>query len=182
MKQPRIVIAEDELAYDSVLFSREHSHYLRNVLRLKPGAAVRAVFRGTAYIVRLGDSDQGRLLGAVERVNALPQPESGLVIAFACVRPGPLEEILRHGTEVGVDRFIPLVTNRTSRRPVGSKDRWRTIVESACAQCGRGGGHKLDQTNRPAPGGVEHRGETWRYRYRRDGHQLERSGGKGLLT
>ncbi len=44
---------------------------------------------------------------------------------------------MRHSTELGVSRLIPLVSMRTSRKPQGRKDRWISIVKSAAQQCGR---------------------------------------------
>jgi 16S rRNA (uracil1498-N3)-methyltransferase len=48
-----------------------------------------------------------------------------------------VEEILRHGTELGVSLFVPVISGRSNRKPHEKKDRWNTIVESASAQCGR---------------------------------------------
>ena len=60
-----------------------------------------------------------------------------IVLAFSCVRPGPVEEILRHATELGVSRLVPLISSRTTRRPKERKDRWISIVRAAAAQSGR---------------------------------------------
>ncbi len=148
MKHRRLLISSDEISTHGVLFSREHSHYLRNVLRLKSGAEIQVICGNTAYLVRVGEVDQGRVRGEIGNARALCDPGGEeVVMAFAGVRPGPMEEILRHGTELGVHRFIPLVTRRTTRRPAASKDRWRTIVESACAQCGRS---RVPQVEDPA--------------------------------
>jgi len=48
-----------------------------------------------------------------------------------------MDEILRHGTELGVSRFIPLLSHRCNRKPREKKDRWETIVAAAAAQSGR---------------------------------------------
>jgi 16S rRNA (uracil1498-N3)-methyltransferase len=50
--------------------------------------------------------------------------------------------ILRQGTELGVQRFIPMVTRRSVSRPEGSQfnhkqDRWLKILVEACRQSGR---------------------------------------------
>jgi len=48
-----------------------------------------------------------------------------------------MDEILRHGTELGVSRFVPLLSERSNRKPNERKDRWETVVAAAAAQSGR---------------------------------------------
>lgn len=76
----------------------------------------------------------GRVLNFCEKVESLPINVS---LAFGCVRPGPMEEIIRHGTELGVTNFFPLILEHSNRRPATSSSRWTNIAESACAQSGR---------------------------------------------
>lgn len=89
------------------------------------------------YLVRLTRCDRGGVRGEAMEARS-PQPlDPVITLAFGCVRPGPFQEILRHGTELGVSRFVPILSSRTSRRPEGEKPRWRAVVESASAQSGR---------------------------------------------
>ncbi len=60
-----------------------------------------------------------------------------ITLAFGCVRPGPFQEILRHGTELGVRRFVPVLARRTVRRPERRKERWEHVIASAASQSGR---------------------------------------------
>jgi 16S rRNA (uracil1498-N3)-methyltransferase len=48
-----------------------------------------------------------------------------------------VDEILRHATELGVSRFVPLISSRTTRRPAERKERWISIISTAAAQSGR---------------------------------------------
>ncbi len=63
--------------------------------------------------------------------------QAEIILAFGCVRPGPFEQILRHGTELGVTVFIPVITARVNRKPEYRKERWDSVIRSAVAQCGR---------------------------------------------
>ncbi len=138
MKKRRVVISHEELSPEGVLFSRAHSHYLSNVLRLGTGAEIIALCGRNEYLVRVKDLENGRLRGESTITRVLPDPGSvPVILAFGCVRHGPFEEILRHGTELGVSCFVPIMTRRTTRRPEARKARWTTIVASACAQSGR---------------------------------------------
>ncbi|MBI5569633.1 MAG: 16S rRNA (uracil(1498)-N(3))-methyltransferase [Desulfomonile tiedjei] len=138
-KSRRLFVPSHELAGRSVFFfSPKDSHYLRAVLRLQTGDQVE-VFDGIArYAVRLGALRGGRFQGDIIEACVTEQgPNVRIALAFACVRPAPFQEILRHGTELGVSHFIPLLTQRTTRRPTERRERWETIVKSACAQSGR---------------------------------------------
>lgn len=55
-----------------------------------------------------------------------------------------MDEILRHGTELGVDRFIPVLSRHCNRKPKERKDRWEKIVAGAVEQSGRPGLPRLD--------------------------------------
>lgn len=137
MRDSRIPISREELEEDLVKFSPENSHYLRNVLRKRSGHRISVLLNCDEYIVRLCASDRGALTGKVEQIipgTARSLPE--IVLAFSCIRPGPMEQILRHGTELGVSRFVPLITSRSNRRPRELKQRWTFVVLSAIAQSG----------------------------------------------
>lgn len=84
------------------------------------------------------EADRAGVKGFVlEAKSTARSDEIEIVLGFACVRPGPVEEILRHCTELGVSRFIPVVTDRANRRPENPKQRWRTVIASATGQSGR---------------------------------------------
>ncbi len=137
-KSRRLHLSPDEISPDGVLFSDKNSRYVRTVLRLKPGDHIEG-FDGTReHLIRLVAGPHGRVIGEiVESRSPLPRTEPWIVLAFSLVRPGPIHEILRHGTELGVSRFVPILSRRTTRRPTERKPRWESIVSSACAQSGR---------------------------------------------
>jgi 16S rRNA (uracil1498-N3)-methyltransferase len=134
----RIYVREKEISSGRVVFAYENARYVRSVLRLKPGDQI-VVFDGyREHLVRLTASHlrevSGQIVGSV-----VPDGEHRLemTLAFCCVRPNPVIEILRHGTELGVSRFVPLLSRRATRRPPEKKTRWDSIVAAASAQSGR---------------------------------------------
>jgi len=131
-----MVISPDELSRDdTVRFSAKNSRYLAKVLRLKYDDRV-IVFDGVReYLVRLVGFHPGAVHGELVNVRepgCAEGPE--ITLAFGCIRPGPTEQILRHGTELGVSRFVPVLMARCSRRPLEQKQRWKSIVAAAFAQ------------------------------------------------
>lgn len=128
----------DELDGNIVKFSAANARYLQKVLRLRRGDHV-GVFDGKhEFLVELSEVSRANVVGCVIRNRSGMRVEGiEIIVGFACIRPGPVEKILRHGTELGVHRFVPILTTRASRRPEHSKPRWHTIIASAIGQSGR---------------------------------------------
>lgn len=138
MTDRRIFIHSGEIVSDHVVLSRTTARYVAKVLRYRQGDLLKAFDGRREYLVRLVKCSQTEVSGRILESTEMEQrggPE--IVLGFCCVRPGPLEEILRHGTELGVSRFVPLLSQRSNRKPKGKKERWQTIVAAASAQSGR---------------------------------------------
>jgi 16S rRNA (uracil1498-N3)-methyltransferase len=134
----RIFLSPEELFQNEVTFPRKIAHYLRNVLRLKSGDYVEVLAGERQCKIRLTVHRTGEVRGEIVEFEAIERCVSEeLTLAFSCIRPGPVEEILRHGTELGVSRFVPVLTLRANRRPREIKQRWGNIVAAAAAQSRR---------------------------------------------
>ena len=75
------------------------------------------------------------------------EPEVELALYQSLIRPQRFELVLEKGTEVGVSRFVPLLSGRARVRaqgggagesPTQRAGRWRRVVTEAAEQCGRG--------------------------------------------
>jgi 16S rRNA (uracil1498-N3)-methyltransferase len=127
------------------------SRYLVRVLRLEEGQTFRAFnSRGLQCDLVLKRADP---LGAVGAVSSRKEDggPAGVHIALGQSLPkgAKMDLILREGTEVGVHRFVPIVTQRSISRPEPSQfehkgQRWRKILVEACRQCGRNDVPSLD--------------------------------------
>jgi 16S rRNA (uracil1498-N3)-methyltransferase len=134
----RIFVGPEELCLPAVVFSARNALYVRTVLRLKPGDPLEIFDGERSYLVRLVECGRGGTRGEiVQTLEPELAPEPRIVLAFSCVRPGPVQEILRHGTELGVSRFLPVVSLRSARRPREKKDRWESVIIAAAEQSGR---------------------------------------------
>ena len=137
LKLPRVYVPTESFSRNGVIFPAKVAHYVKNVLRLQTGDHLEAFDGDHVHLVRLeylGTEVHGELI--VSR-DVARQSDLDITLAFGCVRPGPFQEILRHGAELGVNRFVPLLTRRTARRPERKKSRWETILTSAVSQSGR---------------------------------------------
>ena len=126
-----------------VALGAELAHRLGRVLRLKPGDRIVLADGGAVeYEVELRSLSARAATGVVVGQRAAPpEPCPELVLYQSLIRGPRFELVLEKGTEVGVSRFVPVVSGRSQVRPAGEPgrlERWRRIVVEAAEQCGRG--------------------------------------------
>ncbi|HKS89904.1 MAG TPA: RsmE family RNA methyltransferase, partial [Stellaceae bacterium] len=116
----------------TVLLDAAQAHRLRDVLRLKPGAAI-AVFnaRDGEWLCRLSGPDL-----AVERCLRAPQPEGDLWLLFAPLRRGRLDWLVEKASELGVAALVPVLTARTQPQPF-NRERLAALAVAAAEQSER---------------------------------------------
>ena len=127
----------------------EDAHHLGRVLRLRDGEEViaadghghwaRAVWRSAATLEPMAG---GTGVGGDGVVQFEPQDEPALTVAFAPVKGERPEWVVQKLTELGIDRIVPLRTERsvvrwTGARGQASVERLRRVAREAAAQCRR---------------------------------------------
>jgi 16S rRNA (uracil1498-N3)-methyltransferase len=115
----------------------DRTHFLRNVLRLVPGATI-AVFNArdgefTATIERIGKVGTTLAIGERRRAPAL-EPDPWL--CFAPLKRARIDDLVEKATELGVARLVPVFTRRTIVERV-NVERLRTIATEAAEQTER---------------------------------------------
>ncbi|MGH9087838.1 MAG: 16S rRNA (uracil(1498)-N(3))-methyltransferase [Acidimicrobiales bacterium] len=114
-------------------------HHLGRVLRLRSGEAVVATDgRGRWRSCRYGEG----VLTPDGPVEAEDAPQPPLTVAFAPVKGDRPEWVVQKLTELGIDRIVPLATDRSVVRWRGDRrdhvlERLRRVVVEATAQCRR---------------------------------------------
>jgi len=129
-----------------VTLTSDEARHLREVLRLKTGDDVQ-VFDGTGREFRAVVSQARRESAELELGAEIqpPRPESPLklTLAVALLKGEKFDLVVQKGTELGVNRFIPLVTRYADIRLRDESDaskrvtRWQRIALEAAKQCGR---------------------------------------------
>ena len=129
-----------------VTLTSDEARHLREVLRLKTGDDVQ-VFDGTGREFRAVVSQARRESAELELGAEIqpPRPESPLklTLAVALLKGEKFDLVVQKGTELGVNRFIPLVTRYADIRLCDESDaskrvtRWQRIALEAAKQCGR---------------------------------------------
>jgi 16S rRNA (uracil1498-N3)-methyltransferase len=129
----------------------EESRHLSRVRRLGPGDVVE-VFDGDGFATRAEVTEAGK--GWVELVavgDPLQDREAACLLTLATAVPKGerFDWLVEKATELGVDRLVPIVTDRSVVDPRGAKlDRLRRVIVEASKQCGR---NRLMTLDRPLP-------------------------------
>lgn len=157
MPQPRIPrLHVDELpAEASFELGGDRAHYLRNVLRAKPGHTV-TVFDGrggelSAEIEHLTKS--AARLRATASLEPLAESRLELHLIQAIAKSDAMDLIVQKATELGVTRIRPVMTEFSvvrldPERAARRLEHWQRIARSACEQSGR---HVVPEIDAPQP-------------------------------
>jgi 16S rRNA (uracil1498-N3)-methyltransferase len=132
-------LAPDRIAGARAELTPEARHYLRDVLRLEPGAELE-LFDGAggAWPARLEAGFEWLALGARrEDRAALP-----LWLLVALARGEKVDLVVQKATELGATAVVPFAAERSvvrlePERAEARAQRWRRIAEEAARQCGR---------------------------------------------
>ncbi len=118
-------------------------HHAKNVLRLKIGEKINACDeKGNTYLVKIEKISAGEIILAIlEKINA-PQKRFSLAVACALPKNCKFDDIIDKLTQLGVDRIIPLKTQRVILKLGKDKaehrmSRWGKIALSAACQSQR---------------------------------------------
>ena len=150
------VFLERELQPGSVVeLPRETGAHLAKVLRARSGDAV-VLFNGdgrefTGAIEKVQGSRVSAEIGAGRSIDRESPFQLTLV---QCVPRGDrMDFIVQKATELGVDRIVPVLSQRSVVRldegqSTSKQAHWRAVAVSACEQCGR---NRLPSMDRPLP-------------------------------
>lgn len=137
---------------DLVLDGR-NSHYLKNVLRLREGAAL-ILFDGTggefeAQISKVGKRELTISVGKFIDCDRESSLHTHLGLAIS--RGERMDWALQKATELGVSTITPILSRRSEFKLKGDKlqkrlDHWRGVCVAACEQSGR---TRLPQLHEP---------------------------------
>jgi 16S rRNA (uracil1498-N3)-methyltransferase len=135
-RSPRLLVAAALAPGAMLTLDRPQTHYLRNVLRLKPGDQV-LVFNGQDGEWSAMLSDAGRrdtALAVQERARAQTAPYD-LHYLFAPLKHERLDYMVQKAIELGVSRLVPVITRHVQVTRV-NLDRMRANTIEAAEQCG----------------------------------------------
>ena len=117
----------------TTLLSKEHTHYVVNVMRLKRGSKINFFNKygewKSEIIFLEKDRVEVKFLEKIKQASSLSKIE----LAICLVKKNAMETILQKATELGVSKIIPLISERTEVKDL-NHDRAKKIVIEATEQ------------------------------------------------
>lgn len=137
---PSLFLPPSSFSSTEIILKDEKAHYLTNVLRLKKGQPVTLLDgQGSQYHARCVSFTKKEVhLCVISSEKAAPQSTFSVTLAQAVVKQPKMDLIIEKATELGVNKIVPLITERTQTRGAGSRlTRWNSIALSAAQQSSR---------------------------------------------
>lgn len=164
------IFLEDEISANVKITGRD-AHHLAYSLRAKKGDRIIAVdMKGNTAVIELTDFDEetitAKCVGEITKVNAVETikiirtigKKSGkiethrrireelfkkhITLADCLPKQNRFDGIVEKATELGADKFVPLISDRTIARPGNFRaktklERWARIAKETAEQCAR---------------------------------------------
>jgi len=110
---------------------KEQTHYVKDVMRLKIGDKL-SIFNTLGEWSALIESYEknGAKIKIMEKVRDKDN-EKNIWLAFSPIKQNPLNFVIQKGTELGVQKFIPILSERTVVREINLERVKKIIVEAS---------------------------------------------------
>jgi len=110
---------------------KEQTHYIKDVMRLKIGDKL-SIFNisGEWNAVIQSYEKKGARIKVMKKVRE-KENEKNIWLAFSPIKQNPLNFIIQKGTELGIQKFIPILTERSMVREINIERIKKIIVEAS---------------------------------------------------
>ena len=112
------------------LLSKEHTHYVVNVMRLKRGSNLNFFNKDGEWLSEIIFLDRDRV--EVKFLNKIKESSklSNIELAICLVKKNPMEIILQKATELGVSRITPIISERTEVKELNYERAQKIVIEA----------------------------------------------------
>jgi 16S rRNA (uracil1498-N3)-methyltransferase len=143
MRGPHFLVDPTDIDGGRAVLRGPDARHLAVVLRARPGTPVSlADGRGHLYQGYVRRADAQAVVLGLDEPAAVPPPRPRLVVVHGLPKGRKLDDVVQRLTEVGVDRLVPVTTQRGEVRPTGERaqravERWRAVAQAAAKQSRR---------------------------------------------
>jgi len=122
----------DKIQSDLVAhLKKEQSHYLKDVMRLKAGDIFSVFNSQGEWKARVVNYEkQSAKIKILEKFRD-KKNEQNIWLAFTPIKQNPLNFMIQKATELGVQKFIPIISERTAVKDINIDRIKKIIIESA---------------------------------------------------
>ena len=112
--------------------SKTQSHYIKNVMRLKPGNRI-SLFNSAngEWDASILAHDKDLTEFKVEKLSRPQKEENNLWLAFSPIKKIPQDMILQKTTELGIQKFVPLLCERSVVREINIERAEKIVIEAS---------------------------------------------------
>ena len=112
------------------LLSKEHTHYVANVMRMKRGSKINFFNKEGEWLSEIIFLDRDRV--EVKFLNKTKESSklSNIELAICLVKKNPMEIILQKATELGVSRITPIISERTEVKELNYERAQKIVIEA----------------------------------------------------
>jgi len=112
------------------LLSKEHTHYVVNVMRLKRGSNLNFFNKEGEWLSEIISIERDKV--EVKFLHKVKEPSkiSKIELAICLVKKTPMEIILQKATELGVRKITPVISDRTEVKDLNFERANKIIIEA----------------------------------------------------
>ena len=118
------------LNFNSTL-DKQQSYYLSKVMRMNEGQSFSLFNHGGEWEAKIQSINKGIIEFLIVKKLRSANTEKEIWLAFAPIKLNYLNLMIQKGTEIGVTKFIPILTERTIVRKINEKRINKIIVEAS---------------------------------------------------
>ena len=133
MSKVRLYYPESIVENSTSLLSKQHTHYIVNVMRLKRGSNINFFNKKGEWLSEIVFLERDRVeIKFLNKIKDSPTA-SNIELAICLVKKAPMEIILQKATELGVSKITPIISERTEVKEL-NLDRAKKITIEATEQ------------------------------------------------
>ena len=130
MSNIRLFHPENIIENTTSLLSKEHTHYVVNVMRMKRGSNINFFNKNGEWLSEIVFLNRDRV--EVKFLNKLKEPttKSNIELAICLVKKSPMDIILQKATELGVTKITPILSDRTEVKELNFERAKKIVIEA----------------------------------------------------
>ena len=122
----------DKIQSDLVAhLTKEQSHYLKDVMRLNIGDSISVFNTQGEWNANIETYEREGVKIKILKKLRDKKNEHNIWLAFTPIKQNPLTFMIQKGTELGVQKFIPILSERTAVKDINIERVKKIIIESA---------------------------------------------------
>ena len=110
---------------------KEQTHYLKDVMRLKIGDKLSIFNTSGEWNAVIESYEKNRAKIKITAKAKDKDNEKNIWLAFSPIKQNPLNFLIQKGTELGVQKFIPILSERTMVKDINIERLKKITIESA---------------------------------------------------